>query len=107
MQWLIEKSIIDLFVKWQGRNPDSISELPPSGSSRVYFRLTYGNQSCIAAFNPDLRENRAFISLSRHFASLGFPVPAVLTTDPDGHCYIVSDLGDTSLFSLLLSLIHI
>jgi len=101
MQWDIEKAIAGLFRSWQGVEPSSISELPPSGSSRKYFRIFYGNQSCIAAFNPDLRENVAFISLTRHFTELGLPVPKILATEHDGRCYLVTDLGDTNLFSLL------
>ncbi|HSV89323.1 MAG TPA: RNase adapter RapZ [Bacteroidales bacterium] len=101
MQWQIEKSLVNLFTSWQGKEPDSISELPASGSNRMYFRLNYGKQSCIAAFNPDLRENRAFITLSNHFVSLGLPVPKIIATDTDGLCYLITDLGDTTLFSLL------
>lgn len=101
MQWQIEKSVINLFESWQGHQPDSLVELPASGSNRMYFRLTYGTQSCIAAFNPDLRENRAFITLAKHFTNLELPVPQILATDTDGLCYLISDLGDTTLFSLL------
>jgi len=101
MQWQIEKTIINLFKSYNGSEPDAIAELPASGSNRMYFRLNYNDKTCIAAFNPDLRENRAFITLARHFESLGFPVPSVLAQDNDGLCYLLYDLGDTTLFSLL------
>jgi len=101
MQWDIERAVAGLFRSWRATEPDSLSELPPSGSSRKYFRILYGNESCIAAFNPDLRENIAFVSLTRHFTELGLPVPKILATEPYGHCYLVTDLGDTNLFALL------
>jgi aminoglycoside/choline kinase family phosphotransferase len=101
MQWNIDKALTELFESWQNQKPDSISPLPPSGSNRRYFRITYGDKSCIGAFNPDIRENLAFLTLSRHFDGLGLPVPKVLATDVDGLCYLLTDLGDTTLFSLL------
>jgi len=101
MQWNIEKALTELFVSWQNQTPDEIRPLPPSGSNRRYFRITYGDHSCIGAFNPDIRENQAFLTLSRHFEDLGLPVPKVLATDADGLCYLLTDLGDTTLFSLL------
>lgn len=101
MQWNIDKALTELFESWQNQKPDQISPLPPSGSNRRYFRISYGDQSCIGAFNPDIRENQAFLTLSRHFYGLGLPVPEVLATDVDGLCYLLTDLGDTTLFSLL------
>jgi len=97
----IEKVAVDLFVDWQGQEPDSIVALPPSGSNRLYFRIFYGNKTCIAAINPDVRENKAFIYLSRHFRSLGLPVPEILAEDREDICYLQTDLGGKTLFSLL------
>lgn len=101
MQWNIEQAITNLFESWQNQKPDRIAPLAPSGSNRKYFRIFYQDQTCIGAFNPDIRENVAFLTLSRHFEELGLPVPKILARDIDGLCYLVSDLGDTTLFSLL------
>lgn len=101
MQWSIEKIVSDSFSRWHGAVPDRIIQLPASGSSRQYFRITAGDGSYIMAFNPDGRENKAFIAMSRHFHSLGFPVPEVLAEDPGSHLYLLNDLGDTNLFALL------
>lgn len=101
MQWNIEKVISGLYSSWSGQEPGSITPLPPSGSNRQYFRLKTGGRSVVAAFNPDSRENHAFLTLSRHFRQLGLPVPRVLAEDTDSHCYLLTDLGDTTLFSLL------
>jgi aminoglycoside/choline kinase family phosphotransferase len=101
MQWNIEKAVVDLFTRYHGQPPDSITALPPSGSERRYFRVGYNDNTLVAAFNPYVRENQAFLLLSRHFEAKGLPVPRVLAEDSDHHCYLLSDLGDTTLFSLL------
>ncbi len=101
MQWNIEQAVSELFESWQQQKPDHIMPLPPSGSNRRYFRIFFGNETCIGAFNPDTRENLAFLTLSQHFANHSLPVPEVLAREPEGHCYLLSDLGDTTLFSLL------
>ena len=101
MQWTVEKVISDLFTGWHGCEPDSISPLPPSGSNRQYFRVRYKGKSVVAAFNPDVRENLAFLKLSYHFYDLGLPVPQVLAEDTNTHCYLLTDLGDDTLFSFL------
>ncbi len=101
MEWKVEKVLADLFEQWYGSKPDLVIPMPPSGSNRQYFRLKSGNDSAVAAFNPDTRENRAFLELTGHFLKLGLPVPEILAKDPDGHCYLQTDLGNTTLFSLL------
>ncbi len=101
MQWTVEKVVSDLFSGWYGGEPDSIKPLPPSGSNRQYYRIRYKNKSVVAAFNPDVRENLAFLKLSHHFYELGLPVPKILAEDTNTHCYLLTDLGDTTLFSLL------
>jgi aminoglycoside/choline kinase family phosphotransferase len=101
MHWSIERIILSLYQKWHGSVPTHIIELPRSGSSRQYFRISTAENSYIAAFNTDVRENKAFITMTRHFHQLGFPVPEILAIDDDEHTYLLSDLGDTTLFSLL------
>ncbi len=101
MQWSVEKVVSDLFTAWYGSEPESISPLPPSGSNRQYFRIWKKGNSFIAAFNPDTRENKAFLALSTHFYAQGLPVPKILAEDTNAHAYLLTDLGDTNLFSLL------
>ena len=81
--------------------PEQITPLPPSGSQRQYYRIQKAEFSVIGAFNPDKRENEAFTGLTEVFLSLGLPVPRVLAQDKGSHCYLLSDLGNTTLFSLL------
>ncbi len=97
----IERVAINLFKEWTGQEPNSIIALPTSGSNRLYFRIIFGNETCIAAINPDVRENKAFIYLCQHFEGKGLPVPKILAQDKEDICYLQSDLGDKTLFSLL------
>ncbi len=101
MDWKTEKLVTELYKTWSGSEPEEIQALPPSGSSRQYFRMIRGDVSVIGAFNPDVRENRAFLELSSIFSKMGLPVPEVLARDRDLLCYILQDLGDTTLFSML------
>lgn len=81
---------------------NSITPLPQGGSDRKYYRITAGNQSAIGAYNPDIDENRTFIYLTRHFTQKGLPVPKLLGVSMDEKYYLLNDLGDQSLFNLIL-----
>jgi aminoglycoside/choline kinase family phosphotransferase len=93
--------IAELFKKWSGKKPENVQPIAASGSPRKYFRLTSGNKSLLGAYNPDFKENAAFLSFSKHFHSIGLPVPEILAEDTDKGIYLLSDLGDNTLFGLL------
>jgi aminoglycoside/choline kinase family phosphotransferase len=90
-----------LFSQWSGNKPDTIVPLPPSGSERKYCRLVAGEKSAIAAWNPVVEENEAFLYFSRHFRNHGLHVPEVYGADAGKEIYLIEDLGDTSLFTLV------
>ena len=96
-----EKDIITLFESWSGNAPGSVLPIAASGSPRKYFRLGRGDLSIIGAYNPDLKENEAFFSFTRHFHSLGLAVPELLADDIEKGIYLLSDLGDIQLFELI------
>lgn len=74
------------------------------GSNRVYSRETDADgKSIIRVVGTNRDENRAFIYMSRHFASLGLPVPRVLWVSEDEMSYTQEDLGDTILFDAIRS----
>ncbi len=98
-----EKDIAFLFESWSGKTPTGIQAIAASGSPRKYFRLGHGDLSIIGAYNPDLKENEAFLSFTKHFHSLELPVPELLCSDPEKGIYIVSDLGNKQLFDLIIS----
>ena len=96
-----EQKLKDLLFKAKSIEVTNIQELPPSGSYRRYFRLSTKNETFIGAFNPDPKENLAFIHFTKHFLNCNLNVPEIIAEDIDNHIYILSDLGDTTLFSFL------
>ena len=76
--------------------------LTPAGSNRQYFRETHPDGSTyihVEGTNRD--ENRAFITLARHFHAKGLPVPAIYSVSADGMAYTQEDLGSLSLFDFI------
>lgn len=86
-----------LYTLHTGQAPETVTELPSSGSNRRYFRLT-GPQSLIGVIGTCKPENEAFIYLADHFAQRGLPVPRVVAASDDGMAYLQTDLGDRLLF---------
>jgi aminoglycoside/choline kinase family phosphotransferase len=102
-----EKQVIEslskLYQNVTGQQPTTITLLPASGSYRRYFRMAHNNEkSIIGAWNEDRRENEAFCSFTQHFHNQGINVPELLAQDLDNNVYLLQDLGDTSLLSVLL-----
>ena len=82
--------------------PASIARVVADGSQRSYFRLTGPDgRTVIGAFGPDPEENRAFLSFSRSFRSIGLPVPEIHAADEAAGLWLAEDLGDTTLFAAL------
>lgn len=98
----IEKDLKKLFESYTGETADLVLPLAPSGSHRVYYRLQSTNHTIVGAYNPEPRENRAFLSFSRHFRAKGLPVPEIYAEDEARCIYLQEDLGFTTLYSYLL-----
>ena len=96
-----EKKLTALFNKWSDEKADYFSGLLPSGSAREYYRIKSKKTSAIGVYNPDKKENTAFINFSRHFLSRDLNVPEIYNVDLGNNIYLIQDLGDTTLFSLL------
>ncbi len=96
-----ENSIIILFGDWSGEPVHDIIPLPLSGSNREYFRITGKKRSAIGVYNPDKRENRAFLSFSDFFRSVDLAVPEIYAVNELMDIYLEQDLGDTTLYSYL------
>lgn len=76
--------------------------LTPAGSNRRYFRETRPDGSTnIRVEGTNRDENRAFITLARHFHAKGLPVPAIYSVSADGMAYTQEDLGSLSLFDFI------
>ena len=92
-------SLRRLFRSCCGEEAESIAPLPVSGSGRRYFRMHGKTVSVLGVYNTDSKENRAFLSFSRHFAAKGLCVPRILAEDLEQNIYLEEDLGDETLFA--------
>ncbi|MDR3046634.1 MAG: phosphotransferase [Bacteroidales bacterium] len=79
-----------------------ISQLPLSGSNRLYFRFIFQNhESIIGVYNEDIQENRAFFHFQKALHKNRIHVPKLLAISENQQYYLLHDLGDENLFSLL------
>ena len=93
-------SLESLFERYTGAAPVFKVALTGSASHRRYYRLTGADgRSLIGVEGTDADENRAFLTIDRHFAAKGINVPKVVAED--GHCYLQEDLGSTVLYDAL------
>ncbi|MCX6233369.1 MAG: phosphotransferase [Bacteroidetes bacterium] len=99
----IHSHLTALFKSWSGAEPTTINALPGSGSSRRYFRMAGHGHTAMGVHNPIKKENLAFLAFTRHFLKHGLNVPEIYAEDLVHDVYLISDLGNRTLFSLLES----
>lgn len=91
-----------LFEQYFGKPPASVIPIEGDGSSRSMYRVVGDRyETAVAVVGPDREENRAFVSYSRDFRSVGLPVPQIYAVAEDAGVYLEEDLGDTTLFDSL------
>ncbi len=93
--------LVNLFNEYSGNEAESMTMLPASGSYREYIRIEVNHFSAIGVYNPDLKENEAFIGFSKHFKDKGLPVPEIYKTQLEDNVYLIEDLGHITLFDFL------
>ena len=91
-----------LFHQYTGHETTTCQQLTADGSPRRYYRLIAGDTSLIGAIGTSPEENEAFIAIARQMRSQGIPAPEIYAVDDDRMRYLQEDLGDTSLFDLLM-----
>ena len=80
-----------------------MEKIPQSGSVRIYCRLLFdGKPSLMGVYNEDVAENRAFFAYTRFFEKQGVNVPQLFDIHENEQYYLLSDLGDETLYSFLL-----
>lgn len=99
----IQEAVLSLFEAYSGASPSSVKldALPLSGSNRRYFRIWHKEQTFIATYNDNIRENATFRYFSGHFCEKGLPVPQILAVNESGDSYLQNDLGNLSLLMQL------
>jgi Predicted P-loop-containing kinase len=94
-------SLLRVAEKFLGVKPE-IKPLVGAGSNRKYYRIFHENNTYIGVVGESVAENEAFIYLAEHLLGKGKRVPQVLAVSDDRLAYIQTDLGDISLFDLLM-----
>jgi len=97
----IKYHLEQLFTEWANEKVIEFFELPKSGSDRQYFRIKGKSKRAIGAYNSNKYENEAFISFAKTFFKNGLKVPEIYLFDKEKDIYLLEDLGEISLFSLL------
>ena len=97
----IEQKLAHLYEEWAGESIENCTKIAQSGGDRVYYRLKGKTKSAIGAYSPDEKENKAFLTFTKHFYNRGLNVPEVYLVAKEGNMYLQSDLGDTALYQLL------
>ncbi len=92
------QELVKLFKQYTGKSNPTVEVLPLSGSNRRYYRLVEGDTSIIGVHGESLNENRAFISIARHFHKQGLNTPELYIVSDSEMFYLQEDLGDTILF---------
>jgi aminoglycoside/choline kinase family phosphotransferase len=95
------ENIKKLYRDWADEEVISLSPIAQSGSYRKYFKITGKEKTAIGVFSPDKKENRAFISFTKHFLKKGLNVPKLYAQQLKENIYLIEDFGDTTLFSLI------
>ena len=93
-------SIKILFEKWANERVVDIYPLSESGSNRKYYRISGTTKIAIGVFNPDINENRAYISFTDHFFKKKLKVPHVYAHQLMNNIYLIEDFGDTTLYTI-------
>jgi aminoglycoside/choline kinase family phosphotransferase len=97
----LKSNLESIFERWAEEPVVSIDEMPAHGSDRKYYRIYGKTRLAIGTYNPDLKENIAFLSFSKHFRQIGLQVPEIYSQELDKNIYLEEDLGDETLFSFL------
>jgi len=98
----IESKLNRLFTNhFENEKILSCLQLPVSGSSRRYFKITGSVNKAIGALNNDIRENIAFLEFSKSFLSNGINVPRIYEVSSDKTYYLLEDLGSMTLYDYL------
>lgn len=98
---LIKENLSVSYKTIFGKDFESLELLPASGSNRLYFLIKEKQKKILGVYNPDKRENEAFIGLSKHFKKNKLRVPEILGEDLENNIYFIEYLGESTLYSYL------
>ena len=96
-----EEKLSNLFIEHFKEKVTELVAIPPSGSTRRYYRLSSENHSAIGTYGDNKEENQAFFAYTKHFNQLDLNVPKLFIISDDKLHYLQEDVGKQSLYELL------
>ncbi len=96
------ETLQQLFKDHFGTAPDSIDSLVVSGSDRRYYRLANAKNSAIGTLNTHVAENNSYFYFTELLRKHEVAVPEVYAVSKDRRAYLQQDLGDVTLFGILM-----
>ena len=94
------ETLESLYISLFGVAPANCAPLTGSASNRRYYRMASEAGTCIGVVGTDVSENKAFLTIARHFRFKGINVPEVYAVSDDMSAYLQEDLGDSVLFDV-------
>ncbi|MBR5234758.1 MAG: phosphotransferase, partial [Bacteroidaceae bacterium] len=91
-----------LYYRYCGKEATQVRPLTPAGSNRRYYRLSADDFSAVGVVGTSAQENAAFLAIAKQMESKGLPAPHIYMVSDDGMHYLQEDLGDSSLFDLIM-----
>ena len=101
MKEYVISELKNLFRTVFGGEISSIDPIHASGSARRYYRIWSGKKSYIFCYSQNIKENETFINLTKFFKSKWLRVPEIMGVNKRGDLYILEDLGDRDLMSVI------
>ena len=98
---VIAENIKSFFQSFNSNEIKSFEKLPKSGGDRIYFRIITKDNSYIATYNENIKENEAFLYFTDHLKKIHAPLPEIYCVHPGKQMYLQEDFGDTSLLNKL------
>lgn len=96
-----EETLTSLVNEFLGSKIDALSPIPAHASTRRMYRVSSAGRSLIGVISPNPLETKSFVSFARTFSDHGVNVPQVLGVSKSLDAYLVTDLGDVTLFDWL------
>jgi len=98
---LIAENIKSFFQSFNSNEIKSFEKLPQSGGDRIYFRIITDDNSYIATFNENIKENTAFLEFTNHLKKINAPLPEIYKVHDNKQMYLQEDFGNSSLLNKL------
>ncbi len=97
-----DQLLLNLVNRYTNVEVSATERIAQSGSSRIYVRVVLkDNRTLMGAYNDNVKENEAFFAFTDFFLQQKINVPNVLAVSEDKQYYLLTDLGDETLYSYL------